>query len=510
MGSKSRTENILRNTAVGLVGQLLTYLLTFVYRTVFILILGKEYLGISGLFSNILSVLSVAELGIGSAITFSLYRPLAEQNKDKIRGLMAYYAKAYRNIGLFIGVAGTSLTPFLGFFIADPPNIPHLHLIYLLYVLSSSLSYFFVYQQSILQADQRGYLVSLRLNFFTLLRTLFQIAWLFLFRTFIPTLLLQIFFTILGNYLISRKVCVLYPYLKGIRNAHLQSKEKKEIGNKISAMFLHKIGSVVVLGTDNLLLSKFVGLSSVAIYSNYYMLMSMVSTVISQFTSALVPSVGNLTATESRETSKRVFDTVNFMNYWITSFCAVCFFTLFNPFITVWIGTEYIFGLDVVFCIVCSYYLNGMRQGVLTFRNALGLFQVDRYKPIFESVINLVASILLMQRFGAAGVFLGTIVSCVTTSLWVEPYVLFRHYFQDGLRAFWREYLLRTLVMCLSAWTMHKISTALFDGSFLSLILLFAVSAVVPNLILILFFWKTAPFQDCLRRIMGTLHRKHE
>ncbi|MEG1547534.1 MAG: hypothetical protein RR527_02205 [Clostridia bacterium] len=508
MNDNSRTSNLMRNTAVGLAGQLLTYLFAFAYRTVFITVLSKEYLGVSGLLNNILLLLSVAEIGIGSAITLSLYKPLAEHNEAQIRGLMAYYAKAYRIIGLFVGIAGASLTPFLNFFIAEQPNIPQFKLIYLLYVLNTALSYFFVYQHSVLQADQRGYMVTIRLNLFTLLRTVFQIAWLLTFRTFLPTLIIQIVFSTLGNLMISKRVYALYPYLKGGGKAQLHPDEKKEIGKKIRAMFFHKIGLVAVCGTDNLLLSKFVGLWSVALYSNYLLLIDMINAVITQFTSALIPGVGNLTATESKETSKQIFDTLNFMNYWITSFCTVCFITLFNPFITVWIGTQYLFGMDVVCCIVGSYYLTGMRRTIIAFRDALGLFQIDRYKPIFEAVIKLVVSILLLQRFGVAGVFMGTIISTLTTSFWVEPYVLFHHYFKDGLGAFWRDYILRTLVMCLSIWIMHKISLVLFDGSLVRLIALFAVSAVVPNLILILFFWKTAPFEDCLERIRIRFNRK--
>lgn len=506
MSQSSRIGNTLRNTSAGLIGQLFTYILTFAYRTVFIYTLGANYLGVQGLFSNILSLLSLAELGVGNAIIFSLYKPLADKNTHKIQMLMGFYAKIYRIIGCVVAVLGLALTPYLDYLIKDKPNIPHLTIIYLLFLADSVLSYFFAYKRSIIVADQKGYVNTINMTIFSFARNSVQIIWLLLFKSFIPVLIIQALSTLLSNIVISHKANKLYPFLTKSKNVEIDPETKVDLSKKIRAMMYHKIGSVVVLGTDNLLISSFVGIYWVGIYSNYVMIIGMVTTFIQQFSQALVASIGNLVSTETTVKAKETFDLLYFLNFWIYAFCTICFMTLFNPFITVWIGTEYLFNRWIVLIIVVNFYISGMRQNVLSFRNSLGLFWYDRYKPIAEALINLVASIVLLKYWGIAGVFLGTLISTVTTSLWVEPYILFKHYFKSGLISYFKKYILYLAITLSLCFIMQAVQKCLFDGSILSLIGLFAACLIVPNCIICLLFFRTDSYRTCIDMIWKILH----
>lgn len=507
MHKNSRTYNTIRNTAFGVGGKLVTYVLTFVYRTVFIYTLGKTYLGVQGLFSNILSMLSLAELGIGSAITFSLYKPLAEKDTKRIQGLMNFYVKSYRIIGIVVAIAGLSITPFLDKFIKEKMNIPYLHLIYVLYLSDSVLSYFFAYKRSIIIADQKLYVESLNSSIFSLIRNALQICWMLLFKSFIPVLVIQSLCTFLSNVSISRKSEKLYPYLKASNNEKLNTESQKDLFKKIRAMISHKIGSVVVLGTDNLLISTFVGIEFVGMYSNYTMIISMILTFIQQFSQSLVSSIGNFVALESVDSAKKTLNQLFFVQYWIYSFCSICLFILFNPFITFWLGGDYTFNSWIVTLIVLNFYIGGMRQTVLAFRDSLGLYWYDRHKPILEAITNLIASILLLKYYGIAGIFLGSLISTVTTSLWIEPFVLFKYYFHNGLKGYFIKYVVYSIVTIAVSILMYAVSLFIFNGSILSLILLFLLCAIIPNAVMYGVYFKTPEFKECILRIRSIVRR---
>lgn len=504
MDSNSRISNTIRNTLFGVGGQILSQVLAFVYRTVFIHYLSSNFLGVQGLFSNILSLLSLAELGVGNALTFSMYKPLAQKDIRKVKALMGYYSRTYHIIAGVVAVVGLSLTPFLDFFIKErPAEINHLELIYLLYVFDSVASYCLVYKQSIIKADQKTYICTLYTNLFTIIRYIVQMVALVVMKdgkesTFICILVIQVIFTFVTNFFLSLKASKLYPYIKKKEKEYLISSEKKEINNKVRAMMMHKLGSVIVNATDNLLISKFVGVVEVGLYSNYKLLINMVMGVVQQFFQAIVPSIGNLVSLSSVKKSKEIYDRLDLLNYFIYGFCTVCFFTLFNPFIEIWVGKNYLFSMELVSIIVLNFYLNGMRQNVLAFRNALGLFWNDRYKPLFESIINLVASIVLAKLYGIIGIFLGTLISTVTTSMWIEPYVLFKKYFNIGTKKYWIRYFTQFLIVAFQCAILHYVAKVLFSGTVISFILLMAVCVVFSIFVFCVFFWRTQEFRYLL------------
>lgn len=492
---ESRVKASLHNITFGIGGQIFNYILIFATKTIFIHLLGILYLGVSGLFSSILSMIALAELGIGSAITFSLYKPLAENDIKSIKALMQLYRKVYNIIGLVVLILGISLTPFLGSLIKDQPTIPDFSLIYVLYVVNSASSYLFSYKRSIINADQKGYINTINLSIFSLLCNIAQIVVLLLTHNFILYLITQIIVIFLSNVAISNKANRLYPYLKDKTVEKLDPNKKKDITKKIYAMAFHNIGSVVVLGTDNLLISSFVGIIAVGLYSNYLMLLSFVQSFVSQIVNVLTASVGNFVALQSKEKSLDFFYKLYFFNFYIFGFCSSCLFTLIDPFITLWIGEEYLLPSEVSALIIISFYIAGMRRVSIIYRNATGMFYYDRYRPLFEAIINLVASIWLLKTIGLPGVFLGTIISSLTTCFWVEPYVLYKYLFHTSARLYFKRYLLYSAATIAVTLGVHSSVYRIPHDTWVGFIIMALACCIMTMFLIILLFFRTEEFK---------------
>ena len=490
-----RTKNSIINLITAFIGQIFGVAISFLTRMIFVKYLSSEYLGINGLFTNILTMISLAELGVGSAMVYSLYKPIAEENIEKIKSLMNLYKKAYRIIGIVILTLGIGFTPFYRYLISEVPNIPNLDIIYILFVINTGISYFYSYKRSLIICDQKKYIATIYRYGFYFIYNVAQIIVLVATQNYILYLMCQVISTVLENIAISIKANKMYPYLKDKNVKPLEKQEFNKIKKNVFAMMFHKIGGMVVNSTDNIILSKFVGIVSVGVYSNYYMIINGLELVTNQIFDAIVASVGNLGAKESKEKVKSVFDKVFFLNFWLFSFCAICLMCVFNNFIELWIGKEYLFELSVVVVIVIAFYLKGMRKTVLTFKDATGTFYQDRYKPIFESIINLIASIILAKKFGAAGVFLGTIISTLTTSIWVEPYVLYKYVFKEKSFTYFYKLIMYTIlgicVCALTYWTCLKIT---YTG-ILAIIIKLIICLIIPNVIYIILFRKTKEFK---------------
>lgn len=433
-----RTKYSFINMMVGLGGQMVNMVLAFVSRMVFIQYLSAEYLGVNGLFTNILGMLSLAELGIGGAIVFSLYGPVAEDDRDEICRLMNLYKWLYRLIAVVVLVIGLALLPFLDYFIKGEQQIEHMQAIYLMYLANSVISYLLSYKNSILLTNQRMYVRTIYEQAFHFLQIIVQIVVLILTHNFILFLTVQILEQILVNYLVARRVDREYPYLKDQKG--FPSKERcRVIWKNVWAMSLHRLGGAVVTGTDNLLMSAFVGLASVGIYSNYKLVISNANILLNKVYNAFTGSIGNLGATESRERIYEIYRALDFFNFMLYGYVAAGFLVMFNPFIRVFFGEEYLFRQSIVLVLVIDFYITGMRQINLQFRTTMGLFWYDRYKPLFEIIINLAVSIWGVLRFGVAGIFIGTIASSLLTCFWIEPYVLMRY----GMVEDWKQKLCR-------------------------------------------------------------------
>lgn len=485
-----RIKSTLKNTIAAIAQRYLTSILAFVSRTVFIQVLGTTYLGVNSLFADIFMMLSLAELGVGSAITYFMYKPMANQNEQEISSLMKMYASLYQRIGIFVGLVGLLLIPFLDAIVNTEVAIDNLTLIYVLLLVNLVVTYFFSYKRSIFIADQKDYVNSINELTFNTLRIVLQIIFLLLTKNFIVYLSISILSNLAANIHISLKANKAYPYLSNKQTEVISKEKRRYIFSRIKAIFSHKIGSVVVFGTDNVLLSLFENINFVGLYANYTLIINFAMAPLNQIFAAMSASVGNLSITESKEKSLVVFNHIFFLNFWLFGFSALALFFLLNPFISVWIGKEYTLSLLIVSLIVTNFYISGMRQSAGVFVQAKGLFYNTRFKPIIEAIINLMASVILGYYYGAIGIFMGTLTSLLLTSFWVDAYVLYKEWFELSVFVYFKKYILMTLVMISSGVILYVLfnNVALISSSF---VLQVVAVTIIPNLIFFVVFLKS-------------------
>ena len=430
--SNERTVKSIRNTFFALCEECSSIIMTFVCRTVFIYTLGKTYLGFNGLFSDILTLLSLGELGIGTAIIYSMYKPASNEDHRQIAALLNLYRKIYAVIGIFIAVIGMLLVPFLDFFISGIPNMSEIPLIYILYLANTASSYFFSYKRSILIVSQSNYILSLSSIAVKLVQNILQIIFLSLTHNFIVYLIIQIVCTLSNNIFISIYVDRHYVFLKKYRKEMLDKQTKRLIFENTKAMFTSKLSSAIVTSTDNILISKFVSTIVLGLYSNYTLFTTAIKTIVTKIFEAITGSVGNLVSTESGNIVYKVFKRIWFFNFWLVSFFCVSLFLLINPFIKLWIGESFLLDERIVFIICLNLYMRLIRNTFLTFNDTYGMFIQLRPKCIAEAIINLIASLILVgpMQMGIIGILLGTFISNITTNFWYEPYLLFTQKFK--------------------------------------------------------------------------------
>lgn len=435
---KSRMEYSVLNSSISTVIFVLKLLIQFITRTYFIRYLGVEYLGLNGLFSNILSLLSLAELGIGTSIIYSLYKPLAIEDKPQIKALMKLYEKAYNWIGLIVAVAGMAVVPFLHNMVNTTDHLGNITLIYLLFLSNSVLSYFFTYKRSLIIADQRSYIVNINDFIFVVITNIVQIVSLYFYQNFILYLLIQIIFTLAGNISISLKVSKDYPYLKEQEKAIISTETKTQIKKNVIGNLSSKIGGVVVMGTDNIMISYFVGLASVGLYSNYLMIVNSVQNLCKQVTNSITASVGNYVVEGDRKKLLSLFKQHLFVNYTLIYFSTIILSAVLNSFIHWWLGDKYLLSMVTSGLIIFNLIIQMFRNTSFVFIDAFGLYWNQRWKAVIEALINLVLSLILLKVFhlGINGVLIGTIVSSLCYVMWYEAYVIFKYGLKTSMKIF--------------------------------------------------------------------------
>ena len=507
----SRTNNMIRNVSWSFLGQGLGILASFVVRIIFIRVLGSTYLGLDGLFSNILTILSLSELGVGTAITYSLYKPLAEKDKSKLKSLMDLFKKVYTVIGLIIFGIGFGLTPFLSFFINDMPDIKGLEIIYMLFVTNTAVSYFFSYKRNLILADQNRHIETIYRYGFYIAMNFIQVIYLLISKDYFGYLIIQVIMTILSNWALSRKADKMYPFLKEKNIKKLSKKEKNEIVKNTKGLMIQKVGNVVVNSTDNIILSKFVSLASVGFYSNYRLVIYALMMVINQIYTSLTPGIGNFFIDQDESRRIELFKKSNFITYWLAYFCSICLIVLFNDFIYMFAGEEYLFGFVVVFIIVFNFYFTVMRKVVISFREAAGLFYKDRYRTLFEALCNLVVSIVLALKCGVFGVFLGTAISFFSLSFWVEVYVLFKDGLKSKVSYYYLDYFKKLLLTLVVGGLLYYLCGFLSGYVLIRFIIKCFICLIVPNIVFYIIYRNTDEFKyfkDLGLGMIGKIKRK--
>ena len=435
---KSRQSSALLASLGGIAQQLTQILGNFIYRTVFLMILSEEYLGINGLFSNILQLFSLAELGIGTAISYNLYSAFARQDKQETGALIHFYKNVYHIIALAVLAMGLCFYPFIGSIVntSEIPSDVNITVVYFLFVLRSVSSYLFVYKQSVVSADQRTHLVALFSSGSTIAGYVIKIAALAWTKNYNAVLLIDTLFALALNWGFSLWITKKYKDIFRV-DARLPRAEKWTIVKNTFGLMCHKIGGVVATSTDNIVLSKYVSLRAVGLYSNYAVIVSSITALGSKVMANLIPTVANYVMTKSKDDSYGMFKKVLYINLWITSFTTVCLYFLLNPFITLWLGEKFLLSKLVVAVVCLQHYLLFSRQAADVYTSSCGLFALDKIRPLIEAGLNLVISVVLAKEIGIAGVFVGTCISNFLTVWWRQPYLVIKRFFNRSSWEYW-------------------------------------------------------------------------
>lgn len=433
----SRVGNSLRNIFAAWGGQAIYALANFVVRAVFVKTLAQEFVGLETLFSSLLTILALADLGVGTAIVFALYEPLAKQDKELVKSLMRLFQRAYIIIGVVIITIGAIMAPNVRLLLgANAPHIPLLEIYFFCFVLDSGISYFFSYKSSLIHADQKSYIVYLIQYAFHIAMCLFQIAVLLFTANYLLFLACMITSTLIQNIILAVTANRMYPYLKEKNIAPLPKDILTSIKKNVAGLMLHRIAGVASTPVNNLVITTFIGLSVTSIYGNYLLVVQALDRILQKVFDSIVASVGNLGAEESEARQYEVFETTLFVNalaYGVISGGMLC---AFNPFITMWVGAEWQFPLYLVALIVVLFYVKGMRSAAISFTSAYGLYWVTKWKAVLEAISLPLLSVILVQPFGMVGVLVASMISSLGISTIYEGWGIYRHGFHQPLHLY--------------------------------------------------------------------------
>lgn len=485
------------------VRQFLTLLLSFASRTVFIYVLGARYLGINGLFSNILAMLSLAELGIGSAISYYLYKPIALNDKERIKSLMQFYKTCYRVVGFAIIGFGCLIMPFLNKMVNLNQPIPeNLYLIYFLFLLDSAFTYlFWAYKQAIMFANQQQYKIE-KINIaFAILSCCVDIIVLLIFKSFIIYLLFKMAIVIVKNIIIAKKIDKAFPHLKEKDIKRLSKTEVKDIFKGVFNESVFKLGSTLFNSTLNIIVSIFIGTIIVGYYSNYYMIIGQVGIVFGLIMGSIVAGIGNVVATETTEKTYTLYKQLDMGVFLVNAFCTICMFQLLNSFVHLWlghVGREYVLSQVIVGLICLDFFLNNSCQVIATYRTAAGLFKVGRDRQVIAGIINIPLSIGLIKLFGLSGAFMSPVLCKLFIT--VCPFLidlekkLFQQTWNVAVRDYFYKFFL-TVIISIVVW----LSCLYFhEKSFLFFIIEVFLTSLLSIIFLIVFTYKTKEMKALL------------
>ena len=504
----------------GVFSQLITLVMPFVIRTIIIYSLGDEFVGANSLFGSILQVLSLAELGFATAMVFSMYKPIAEDNVELVCALLKLYRNVYRVIGLVILAVGLSLMPALPFIVTGTvPESLNLSVLYLLALFNTVSSYFFfAYKSALLTAHARADVSTLITAITCFAQYAVQILVLLHFKNYYAYYIFTPVFTILANLLRSKAVDILYPQYacRGRVDKASLSVIKKNVGG----LFLQRIGSVVVNSTDVIVISIFFenSLKEVALYNNYYFIMNAVSGFLIVVYNSISAVIGNAIVTKSKEDNYKDFSKFTFLNLWIVGWCTVCLFTLYQHFMMIWMGQRLYDGLWTVALFSFYFFLYRSRALVSSYKSAAGIFWQDRWRSVLSSLLNILLDVVLVQFWGVNGILIATIVSMLFVDVPWETAMLFRLYFKRSAKEFY-GYQLFYFAITVLAIVVTYLTCSLFPmptvgaerelASFVWLFVKACVCLVVPNLVFFLCYSRLRVYREGVAFIKNYLNRRN-
>lgn len=497
LNDESRTKNAGKGIFWGFAYRIVSIILPFVSRTIIIYYLGVEYTGLGGLFTSILSVLSLAELGIGHALVFGMYKPIAEKEISKINAYMGFYRKCYRIIGTIILFIGLLLLPFLPYLISgDIPNNINLYILYIIYLCNTVISYFlFAYKSSILTANQRTDLTS-KISLLCLIGyQSAQIVLLLLFRNYYFYAVVLPISTVVNNLIINYVVKKQYPEIdcKG----KMDKKEIDSIKEIVGGIIFQKIGFVVLSSVDTIIISAFLGLRILGIYNNYYYIISSLFGFLTVINSSVIPSVGNSIQTKDLESNYSLFRLYSFLYNWIVIFCFTCLLTLYQPFMRIWVGKTNMLDTTMVFLLAFYFVIWKIIDPVYVFRDASGCWKKYKTVPLIAAALNLVTNIILVQFIGLYGIVLSTIISFLIIYIPFFSYPLFKDYFNSKQK--YVKYLFEQfeyiIVAVFVAGATYYLCSFLPNDNISGFVIKASMCSLVPNFMLFSIFHRCKDFK---------------
>ncbi len=500
--SKSRIKNSVRNVKSGVIYQFVHILFAFATRTVFISVLGQQYLGINSLFANIVSMLSLTELGVATAITFRMYKPLADGDIQRQRVLMKFYKLAYRYIGLVIFTLGMITLPFIPNFMTGLTVDINVYLFFFLYLMRTCVTYwFFSYKRTIISADQKTYIIRRIDTIYQFATNTIQIIVLIVTKDFLIYTLSFILIKVIENIIVARKAEQLYPYIKEETEENLSKEEVKELFKDCYALFFYKVNSRVLSSTDNIVISTFVGLVTVGLYSNYLLIIQGVKTLTSIVVNSITASVGSLNAGDNERKKLKIFFQLNYMISMIYILLSVIFFISANYFVGIWIGENYLLPNSFIIIIAVDLFTSGLCVTLGMFRESMGLFQQAKYRPLISSIVNISLSLILVQYIGIHGVILATIITRMTTYFIFDPNIIFKYGFNKSSSEYFYKSFYYAFIFSISIACSYFFINQFDFNNFVMLILGSISSFVITSLSIFIFTFKSREFKDTLKTI---------
>ena len=506
-----RIQQAKKNIAFGFVSNFVILFMNFLQRTIFILILGQTLTGVNSLFSGILSMLSMAELGIGSALNYSLYKPVANKDYEKIKSYMLFYKKAYRVIAAVITVIGLALTPFLKYLVKNPGDntIQELTIYYLIFLFNTVSTYFVAYKYSLVNAEQRNYIQTNITTITKIVTVIVQIVVLLLTRNFLIYLLAQAVVELLQKIFVSRYLNRLYPYLCEKKVQRLEKEETAVIVTKTKALMCHKIGDVARLQTDSIIISSFIDVGVNGIVDNYNYVITYVANFVNIIFNSVLSGFGNLVATESKEKQYEVFKVYRFFACWLYGFATVGFWYLLTPLIgNLWLNDEWVIGQGIVTLILIDFYFKGGRVVLANFKIAAGIFEKDRYLALIQGGVNLVLSIGLVQVIGLSGIYVGTVVSGLMANV-VQPLIVYHDCFERKAISYFTDSLKYLCVIVGITLLLLPVKAAILqEVTFLRFLGMAVVITLVYNGVFWLAFGRSGEFRYLFQVVAGKFVKK--
>ncbi|OKZ87597.1 lipopolysaccharide biosynthesis protein [Clostridium sp. 29_15] len=504
-----RIQSSLKNMYIGILTQIVITLLGFISRKVFVSGLGTEYLGVNGLLTNVLSMLSLVEGGIGTSIVYNLYKPLADNDIEKVTALVQLYKKLYGILAVVVAILSLMLYPFLGSLMKDGSSGTYISVVYFIFVAKNIISYLNAHKWSLINADQKGYVLAKINLIFNVITTLCRIAIVYFTRSYILYLLVELIIIIIQNIYNGNIVNTRYPYIKTKEKYKVDKDVRENMITNVKALFLHKVGSYCVFGTDNILISALISIKTVGIYSNYTMIIGQLSALINPVLNGINASVGNLVATEGKDKNYKIFKVVYLVNFWMYCVSSIFLYNLLNPFIDWWLGEGLLLDNFTLIVVLINFYISGLRTSVGIFKDKAGIFSDDKYVPLIESIINLGASLILVNYVGLAGIFLGTTISSIALPVWNQSRLVYKKVFKRSLNEYFKRYFVYAGITIILSVVVTITCNIFVEGySFFSLVIRGCICVTIPNIILVFIFYKTEEFKYLWSIAKNILHLK--